>query len=104
MAWRERRTDLLALILILIPNFQERDASVNTVPVDCRQVFGFLVHRQGHLDATLVLGSKDSLVRTQVKCVWPSRGLREVVIAHSNSFLDESSCCGRLLKRCLYSS
>lgn len=61
--------------LILFSNFQERDTDVNTVPVNCRQVFRVLVHRQGHLDATLVLGSKDSLVRTQVKCVLPSRGL-----------------------------
>lgn len=33
------------------------------------------VHRQGHLDAMLVLGRKDSLVRTQVKCVLSIRGL-----------------------------
>lgn len=79
MAWRELKTNLL----ILLPNFQERDIHVSTVAVDCGRMLRVLVQKQGHLNATIqtVLGSNDSLFRTQVECVFPSRDLQEVTTA-----------------------
>lgn len=77
------RTDLLVLILILFPNFQERDTNVKSVPgpVDCGQMLRIWVHKQGHSDGTDGVGEQWQSLQDQVKCMLPSRGLQEEATA-----------------------